>query len=190
MKSTRNLAVALAASAVVFAACDKKPADTKSAESKSAETKSAEPTPAETKPAETKPAAAAPAAGDSAALEAFKAAAKEIEALIKEGKGGSNPAEGMPKIRAAYAKMMEIKTEGLPADLAETFTASRTGTGELLEMFKDMPEKPEEALAWMQKTFSDPVIGEKMQKLGEANQSVSQKFRETAAKYGIEISTE
>jgi len=42
----------------------------------------------------------------------------------------------------------------------------------------------------MQKTYSDPVIGEKMQKLGEVNQSVSQKFRETAAKYGIEISTE
>ena len=84
---------------------------------------------------------------------------------------------------AALEKMKAIKTEELPADLKESFTASMAGMGEMLTLFKGMPSDPAEIGPFMQKLMADPKIA----KLGETSKAATAKFKEIAAKYGVEI---
>ena len=121
------------------------------------------------------------------ALAAFKKASEEINALVKEGKAAGNPAEGMPKMSAALEKMQAISLDGLPEDLKTSFTAAKDGFKDLTAAFADMPKSQEEAMAWLQKTMTDPAFGEKMQKLSETGKAATAKFKEVAAKYGITI---
>ena len=74
-----------------------------------------------------------------------------------------------------------------PADLNEAFTALRAITGDKLDCFKGMPDKPSEQEAWFEKLWSDSATDQKWQKLYEANKAAMIRFREVAGKYGVII---
>ena len=160
MKLTRIIITAFASSALLFASCNK---DEKGGSSASG--------------------GGAGAVSEKDALDAFKKAAVEINALVAEGKAAPDPVSGLPKMKAALEKMKAIKTEGLPADLKESFTASMAGLDEMINLFKGMPADPAEIEPFMNKLMTDPKIA----KLGETSKAATAKFKEIAAKYGIEI---
>lgn len=159
MKLTRIITTAFAASALLFASCNK---DEKGGSASGG---------------------GGAAVSEKDALDAFKKAAVEINALIAEGKAAGDPVAGLPKMKAAMEKMKAIKTEGLPADLKESFTAAMSGMGEMIALFKGMPADPAEIGPFMQKLMTDPKIA----KLGETSKAATAKFKEVAAKYGVEI---
>jgi hypothetical protein len=121
------------------------------------------------------------------ALEDFKKSAEELNALTKEAPDASDPMAGLTKVKTVSAKMDAIKTDGLPADLKEAFTAFRAKFNEMAAVLKGMPEKKEEMLAWAQKMMTDPELSAKMAKLGQELEPLGQKFTEVAKKHGIDV---
>ncbi len=158
MKIPRLLTAACAASAILFAACDNKGGGSGGATS------------------------------EKEALDAFKAKVEEIKQLSKAGEAESqgNPMGGMGKLKQIMAKVAEIKTDGLPADLKEAFTVAQSKMAGMAEIFKDMPEKQEEMMAWMMKLGTDPAIKEKMETLQKEGDAAFEKLKEVGKKYGIE----
>lgn len=164
MKLTTLLTSACAATAILLTACDDKPAAGAASSGSPA-------------------ASGGGAVSEKDALDAFKKASVEINALIKEGKAAGDPVSGLPKMQAAIEKMKAIKTDGLPADLKESFSGAREGMESMLSKFKDLPKDPAELGAFMQKLMTDPATA----KLMETGKAASEKFKEVATKYGIEI---
>lgn len=121
------------------------------------------------------------------AIHAFKNDAKEAYILIAEGKAAENPVVGVPKLSAGYARMLAIKTDGLPSDLKAALNDYRTSMGEFFALFKTEPETPEAVMARMKVMSDDLDLLEKLLELGEANVEASHKLNEVAKKYGIEL---
>ncbi|HEX2748247.1 MAG TPA: hypothetical protein VHM91_09645 [Verrucomicrobiales bacterium] len=126
------------------------------------------------------------AVSEEAALASFKKGAEEIKAMQKSG-DKTDPLARLTLIKPMLAKMKAIKTEGLPADLKTAWEEMMVKTEEMAAIFKDMPEKAEEIKAWAQKTFSDPEVSKKLQKIGTEGKAAGKKMKEAAKKYGIEI---
>ena len=162
MKLTPFITAAFAASALLFTACDK--------------AKEGGGTTSTTAPVSEKD-----------AIEGFKKGVMEIDGLMGEMKAAGNPATGMPKLKEAIAKMASLKTDGLPADLKSAFEGVKGNVMEMADIFKGMPEKAEDAEAFMGKLMQDKALGEKMQKSREAGIELKAKFKEALAKIGVEL---
>jgi hypothetical protein len=121
------------------------------------------------------------------ALESFKKSAGELNALTNEAPDPADPMAGLSKVKVMVAKLEAIKTDGLPADLKDAFTAFRSKFSEMAAALKDMPEKKEDRLAWAQKMMTDPELGAKMAKLGQELVPLAQKLEEVAKKHGIDL---
>ncbi len=126
------------------------------------------------------------AVSEEAALASFKKATEEIKAMQKSG-DKSDPLGQLALFKPMLAKMKAVKTEGLPADLKTAWDEMMVKTEEMAAIFKDMPEKKEEIGAWAQKTFSDPEISKKMQKIATEGKAAGKKMKETAKKHGLDL---
>lgn len=165
MKLTPFITAALAASAILITSCDK-PKDDKAGDAKSS--------------------SGGAAVSEKDALAGFKKAAEELNALTKEDAANPDPMGKMGKMKAVLAKVKAIKTDGLPADLKDAFTAFRGKLTEMGDLLKDMPEKKEDMLAWAQKLGTDPELGKKMGAIGGELGQLGEKFAEIAKKHGID----
>ncbi|HWB02688.1 MAG TPA: hypothetical protein VG796_06650 [Verrucomicrobiales bacterium] len=165
MKITRLLAAGFAASSIFLAACDKKGEDAKGGGSGGAST----------------------TVSEKDAIEALKKDAAEIKAMSKAGEESKDPMAQMTMIKPMLAKMQAIKTEGLPADLKTALEEAKIKIGEMAVLFKDLPAKKEEVMAWAQKAFADPTLQTKMQKIGEEVKATGEKLKDVAKKYGVDM---
>jgi hypothetical protein len=163
MKISLLLSSALAASTLFLTSCDKKGDDAKATGDGGG------------------------AVSEKDALESFKKSAAEIKAMAAAGKESKDPMAQMGMVKPMLAKMQAIKTEGLPADLKAALTEAKAKVAEFAVIFKDMPEKKDEIAAWAQKTFTDPAIGPKMEKLGNEVKASGEKLKEVSKKYGADM---
>jgi hypothetical protein len=162
MKIAHFLAASLTASTIFLTACDKKTEDSKGG-------------------------GGGAAVSEKDAIEALKKDAVEIKAMAAAGKDSKDPMAQMTMIKPMLAKMQAIKTEGLPADLKTALVDAKAKIAEMAAIFKDMPEKKEEVMAWAQKAFTDPAIQQKMQKIGEEVKTTGEKLKEVSKKYGVDM---
>jgi hypothetical protein len=165
MKPTPFLTAAFAASALLFTACDKDKETASGAKTSGSSSSTGA------------------AVSEKDALDAFRKASLEINALIKEGKATDNPAVGLPKMEAAVVKMQAINTEGLPADLKESFIEARTANAEMVGLLKGMPTEENALKEFMGKVMADP----KFQELQTTGKVKIDKFKEIAKKYDVEV---
>lgn len=165
MKKTPVLAVILAASSLIFTACDKKPAAGDGGK-----------------------ASGGGAVSEKDAIESFKKEILEVKAMTDKEKAAAeaDPIASMGKMKEVMARVKAIKTDGLPADLKEAFTTAMGKMSALVDVFKDLPEKKEDQMAWMMKLGTDPTFQEKMKTLTEEGDAAFEKLKEIGKKYGIE----
>jgi hypothetical protein len=125
------------------------------------------------------------------ALKEFKADVKKIKAWAESQKDPEgDPVAGILKINEMAAKISEVRTDGLPEDLATPFQEMTDVVGKMAEMFKDVPADADEFQKWMiDKTTADPNFGKQLQedmtKLGAKAEKAAKQLKEAGVKYGI-----
>jgi len=140
-------------------------------------------------------------AGEKAAIAKFEAELKATkaaaEAIMKENEkaASENPLAMMVPMKALAGKMQEIKGDGLPADLKDSWSGVVASFGKLADLLKDFPDKPNDLVAWVTKNVgTDQAALEKWQndfqaKLGavmQGTEAAGKKFEEAGKKYGLD----
>jgi hypothetical protein len=120
--------------------------------------------------------------GEKTTVEGFAAEAKALDTWAEEQKKASSndPAAGATFVSQLTAKAKAIKTEGLPADLKESWSGVLAGMDKMNGLISQMPKKPEEAIGFFMKN------GEEFAKLDTEMKTVTGKFRDVAKKHGIQ----
>jgi hypothetical protein len=122
------------------------------------------------------------------ALKEFKAdmAALKKWTKSKEAEAKNNPLMGLTMIKDMAAKIVVVRTDGLPDDLGAEYKKMTGIIKDMAALFKDMPADEAALQTWLQSKFSDPGFGQKMQEFGEAAKTTGEKLKEIGKKYGIQ----
>lgn len=169
MKLTRLITTALAASAMLFTACDKKEEGGSSG--------------------------GGGAVSEKDALARFKADMLAMKADTESMKPDpANPMGMLAPLKAMLNKIVAVKTDGLPADLKAALIEAQTKVAAAKEMFKDVPEVSDMA-ALTEKLTADPALAAKLQKVMtedlpkvmEAVGPAMEKVGEVAKKHGLDL---
>jgi hypothetical protein len=176
--------------AVIFTACEKKPAVTAASPAPSTTTPAAADAPA---PAVAVP---APAADPKVAFTtALNAMADEVYALEKKYKD-TNPMELMKQLPGLLKKLETVPTAGLPEDLAAAYTRvqkNASATGDMIAAIPaDLPDDPDKIQAYLQ---ANPGVMKvmmemdaKMAPLKEEGEVAKKELEAAAAKHGLDLS--
>ena len=170
MKLTRLITTALAASAMLFTACDKKEEGGTSG-------------------------SGGGAVSEKDALARFKTDMLALKAETESMKPDpANPMGMLAPLKVMLNKIVALKTDGLPADLKAALLETQAKVAAAKEMFKDVPEVSDMA-ALTEKLTANPALAAKLQKvmtedLPKVMQDVGpamEKVGEVAKKHGLDI---
>jgi hypothetical protein len=94
---------------------------------------------------------------DRAAIDSFVKQMKEHDAFCEQLAATmmKTPGGGVVLFRTVSARVQNISTAGLPADLEAAFKEYATCAKAVVEVFKDFPEKPPEIVAYMRRKIAE-----------------------------------
>lgn len=180
MKITSLLTTALAASAILFTACDKKEGGSTSGGGSSSSGGGST-------------SGGGGATSEKAALETYKTEALAIKTWSEGQKAdASNPVAGMALLGQMADKMKGMKTAGLPADLKSAHEKMVGVVQKMADAVKDFPKDAEGFQKFMiEKATADPAFGtkfqEQMQTLGKDMEAAGEELKAAGKKYNIDL---
>lgn len=170
MKLTSLLTIALAASSLVFTACDKKEGG-----------------------GTTSSGGGGAAVSEADAIARIKKQATEIKEWADKNKpAADNPMAGLAMIDTMVAKMKAVDTSGAPADLKKAIDDMNAVLAKMAAIVKDLPKDAAAMQTYiMDKAKADPGFMTKfqadMESVGKEMETAGNNLKEVSKKHGIDF---